>query len=88
MGEIYSLAKQRKWQEKKLQKLATILSNLNLLPISRQEIVVAYAEIDAYSQGKLEETPLPRGMHLNLALVTSDKDFDHLQTTFIQILKY
>jgi len=53
MGEIYSLAKQRKWQEKKQQRLATLLSNLNLLPISQQEIVAAYADIDAYSQGKL-----------------------------------
>ncbi len=105
MGEIYSLAKQRKWQEKKLQKLATLISHLNLLPIARQEIVVAYAEIDAYSQGKLEGTPLPTGMsarnmgkndvwiaatahHLNLTLVTSDKDFDHLQTVFIQLVSY
>ncbi|MGB0929876.1 MAG: hypothetical protein ACPGVB_03820 [Chitinophagales bacterium] len=62
MGEIYSLAKQRKWREKKLQKLATLINHLNLLPIARQEIVVVYAEIDAYSQGKLEGTPLPTGM--------------------------
>lgn len=62
MGEIYSLAKQRKWQEKKLTRLATLLSSLNLLPIARQEIVAAYAEIDAYSQGKLEAKPLQTGM--------------------------
>ena|GEM_PF-5103103 len=61
---------------------------------------VPYAEIDAYSQGKLKERPLgttPRNMGkndlwiaasasvLNLTLVTTDQDFDHLSPSFLEL---
>lgn len=60
IGEIYSLAIQLKWGN---QKLAALQNNLNLLvplQISKRTIINAYAKIDAYSQGKLPSSPLPK----------------------------
>ena len=62
VGEIYSLAFQRHWKSAKLQMLKEALETLTPLPIARQNIVAAYAEIDAFSQGKLLNKPLPKGM--------------------------
>lgn len=61
-----------------------------------------YAQIDAYSQGKLPEKPLPYGMSsrnmgkndiwiastaavTNSVLVTTDKDFQHLDGVFLDL---
>ncbi len=59
-----------------------------------------YAEIDAFSQGRLEEKPLTgssRNMGkndlwiaatasvLNATLITTDKDFQHLHTHFLEV---
>ena len=63
-----------------------------------------YAEIDAYSQGKLLSNPVPVGSSarnmgkndlwiaatasiLNITLLTSDKDFDHLNGVYLDVEK-
>jgi len=61
-GEILSIALQRNWGEKKMKVLQDTLNQLSSLPIAKRSIVEAYSKIDAYSQGKLKEKPLPSGM--------------------------
>ncbi len=104
VGEIESLAYQLNWSSLKWESLERILRSISLLGIY-EETIHAYARIDAYSQGKLRDTPLPAKMtarnmgkndlwlaataHIgNLNFVTNDSDFDHLDKTFIKLLKY
>ncbi len=101
-GEIRSLALQRGWGEKRNLDLENVLEKLLISPIKIQNIIDAYARIDAYSQGKLSEKPLPAGMTsrnmgkndlwiaatahaLQVTLITTDKDFDHLDGVFLKL---
>ncbi|MCB0846346.1 MAG: type II toxin-antitoxin system VapC family toxin [Bacteroidetes bacterium] len=62
VGEIFSIAKQRGWKTAKLNALNEILKDLRPLPIAQQSIIEAYADIDAYSQGKHSSFILPKNM--------------------------
>jgi tRNA(fMet)-specific endonuclease VapC len=61
-GELRSLAIQRKWGGTKLRDMEMSISKFLIYPIKVQSIIHAYAQIDAFSQGKLPEQPLPVGM--------------------------
>ncbi len=61
-GEIKSLAIQWNWGEAKLQRMNIVLSTFIILPIKIDSIIHAYAQIDAFSQGKLLDKPLPTGL--------------------------
>lgn len=61
-GEILSIAKQRHWGEGKIRRLEELLARIPSVDISNDSVIDAYAEIDAYSQGKLTTRPLPDGM--------------------------
>ncbi len=61
VGEIYSLATQLDWGINKLNSLQNVLMQLSHYPIN-DEIILLYAKIDTYSQGKLKTHPLPEGM--------------------------
>ena len=50
-GEIESLAIQFKWGDTRLQQLSTLINQFLIIPIDSDQIVEAYAEIDAFSQG-------------------------------------
>jgi tRNA(fMet)-specific endonuclease VapC len=60
-GEIYSLASQFGWGEKKRNALDELLRKLPFVDISPEQIVRKYAEIDSYSLGKNPLLPLPKG---------------------------
>ena len=60
-GEIESLAHQLNWGVAKRQKLSDVLNQTKILQINNK-IVSAYARIDAYSQNKLSNNPLPTGL--------------------------
>jgi tRNA(fMet)-specific endonuclease VapC len=62
VGELESFALQRKWGKKKIEELGLLLNQVVILDIHSQDIILRYAEIDAYSQGKLEDNALPKGM--------------------------
>ena len=70
--------------------------------IRNQAILKRYAQIDAYSQGKLKDNPLnlsARNMGkndlwiaacasvLDILLLTTDNDFNHLDKKFLKLLK-
>ncbi len=99
-AEILSIAKQRKWGIKKRTVLDNLMDELLVIPIDNDRLIQVYTEIDAYSQGNLEGKPLAtsaRNMgkndlwiaataHLtNAVLLTTDKDFAHLDTIYFKI---
>ena len=102
-GEIFSLARQSKWGQSKIDKLETLLSSFGEINIS-PAIVKKYTDIDVYSQGKEPSKPLPNGITARnmgkndiwiaataaisySTLVTTDKDFSHLKDIFINLLE-
>ena len=101
VGEIKSIAKRNYWGQKKLELLDKILSQLIIIDINAEDIIEKYAEIDAYSQGKLKNKPLPmtsRNMGkndlwiaatasvTNATLITTDKDFNHLDNIYLKLI--
>lgn len=61
-GEIFAIAKKNHWEPGKIEKLEHLLVKIPSVDISDLRVIDAYAEIDAYSQGKLASNPLPNGM--------------------------
>lgn len=61
-GEIHSLAIQFGWGKKKKRRLKQIMREFPAIDINTTEVISTYAEIDAYSQGKMPGSPLPQGM--------------------------
>lgn len=58
-GEMLSIAKQRGWGHVKALALHEMLNTIPTIDINNQRILDAYAEIDAYSQGKCTPSHLP-----------------------------
>lgn len=100
IGEIRSIAKQNNWGDKKLTKLENIVSDFLITDINVETIIERYAEIDAYSQGKLKGEKVDfssRNMGKNdlwiaatasifdLELITTDRDFEHLNPRFLKL---
>ncbi|MEN0049926.1 MAG: type II toxin-antitoxin system VapC family toxin [Bacteroidota bacterium] len=100
LGELDSLIKQLNYGEKKKSRINTIVEDLVKLDIHYKEIIEQYGDIDAYSQGKLKTEPSnfsSRNMGKNdlwiaatanvydLTLITTDKDFEHLRKTFLNL---
>jgi predicted nucleic acid-binding protein len=100
-GELDSLIMQHKWGRNKRFMLDTLFSITVIAPIKTEEIIKAYAEIDAYSQGKHPTLNLPTSARnmgkndvwiaatasaLELTLITTDKDFDHLNGVFLNVV--
>lgn len=102
VGEIKSLAHQNNWGVKKQNKLEFLLKRFLTASINVEEIIDMYAEIDAYSQGKFAAKKFDlsaRNMGkndlwiaatakvLNLTLITTDHDFNHLENEYLQLMK-
>ena len=100
LGEIRSIAEQNNWGENKINKLERIIENFLIADIKIETIIERYAQIDAYSQGKLDGEQVnftARNMGKNdlwiaatassfdLELITTDKDFDHLMPKFLKL---
>ena len=102
IGEIKAIAIKNRWGRKKLEKLDEVLENLIVADINTEQIINRYAEIDAFSQGKLEGRKLnlsARNMGKNdvwiaatasvlgATLLTADNDFNHLHDQFLTVAK-
>ncbi len=104
-GEILSFAIQQNWGSQKMQSIQTLLSKVVIIDINSgdMDLLKSYAEIDAYSKGKLPHNPLgssaikmgkndlwiaATAKVANAILLTTDGDFDHLHGKFIQVKKY
>ncbi len=102
VGELESIILQRNYGEKKISVLNKLFSNFSIIDINIQEVIAKYGEIDAFSQGKLKgksSSFSSRNMGKNdlwiaatssvydLGLITTDSDFDHLESDFIELEK-
>ena len=104
-AELLSLGIQNGWGSKKMKTLEKLLDKLLIIDISESDnlLLDAYAKIDAYSQGNLNDEPLgmsARNMGkndlwiaatayvANAQLITTDGDFDHLNGKWITVNKF
>ena len=102
VGELKALALKRNWGYKRQNQLLEAINQYIIHPIKMQAILDNYANMDAYSQSKLTNKPLPKGVTarnmgkndlwiaataytINAKLVTTDKDFDHFDKSFLKI---
>jgi tRNA(fMet)-specific endonuclease VapC len=100
-GELKSLSLQNNWGEPRKQQLQLLMDKFLIVDIRVEAIINRYAEIDAYSQGKLKGrllTGSARNMGkndlwiaatasvLDATLLTTDKDFDHLNNEFLKVI--
>jgi len=98
LGEIKALAKINGWGRRRVAKIEELCDELLITDIHSEDVIERYAEIDAFSQGKLEGRPLglsSRNMGkndlwiaatasvLNATLLTTDHDFEHLNNDFL-----
>jgi len=82
--------------------LEAIIGQIPSVDISDEKILIRYAEIDAFSQGRdlsrsLGSSSRNMGKNdlwiaatasvLNAHLVTTDQDFNHLDTTFLKLIR-
>lgn len=101
VGELKSLARRNGWGKKRIENMEKFLSLFVIVDIYAESILDMYAEIDAYSQNKIPEKPLPvsaRNMGKNdiwiaavttilgAKLITLDKDFDHLDGEYFSVI--
>ncbi len=104
-GEILSFGMQHNWGSQKLQSITSLLSRLIIIDINSGDpsLLRAYAEIDAFSKGKLSghllgtsEITMVKN-YLGIAATANfaiayflkiDSDFNHLHDKFIQVKKY
>lgn len=100
IGELYSLAKRNRWGANLLQKLQHLLANVQPIAVEGIDLMDAYSDIDAFSQGKHPSLRLGRSA-LNMGkndlwiaatatvfqatLLTTDQDFNHLNDQFFKI---
>jgi len=98
VGELKAFMKKNKWGNKKISQLERLVDKFMVADINVEEIIERYAEIDAFSQGKLENRKskfTARNMgkndlwiaatasYLDVELITTDKDFEHLNGEYL-----
>ena len=102
IGELEAFALKADWGS---QKVAFMHYMVDRYPIADIEpgIIPAYAQIDAFSQGKLQTVPLKSSarnmgkndiwiaataLYLDMELHTSDNDYDHLPALGLRLVKH
>lgn len=61
-AELLSITLKNNWGENKKKSLEKLLKKFLIVPIESNDLIQRYAEIDAYSRGKLINRPLPSGL--------------------------
>jgi tRNA(fMet)-specific endonuclease VapC len=102
IGELWSLSLRQNWGAKRNENIEKLKQLFIITDINIESIIRRYAEIDAYSQGTLTGKPLgisARNMGkndlwiaatasaLDLTLLTTDKDFEHLNGEFLDLVR-
>lgn len=100
-GELLALALKNNWGNRRINQLEQFLEQFFIIDIAAEDILQEYARIDAFSQGKLKNkliTFSSRNMGKNdiwiaatasvvdAILVTTDKDFNHLEGDFLNLI--
>jgi predicted nucleic acid-binding protein len=90
-GEIRSLAYQWSWGKQRQEQMRFLLAHLGKVPVGEEKVLESYAAIDSYSEsmgrsmGKNDIWIAAAAYKTGARLVTTDRDFDHLQPNFIEI---
>ena len=102
VGELKAIALKNKWGVLKVEKLEAFILKCIVADINLKDTINRYAEIDAFSQGRLDSkksnfTARNMGKNdlwiaatatvLNATLLTTDNDFNHLHNEFLQVAK-
>lgn len=99
-GEIEASILKAGLGEKRKARILALMGRLTEFGIHFEEVIQAYAQIDAFSQGKLptKKKFSARNMGKNdvwiaatastfdLTLVTTDKDFEHLKNKYLKLV--
>lgn len=100
LGELDAFVKKLGIGERKKKRIEYMFSKIARLGLNSKEVIERYGDIDAYSQGKLKENRgdfSSRNMGKNdiwiaatasvydLTLITTDKDFEHLEGEYITL---
>lgn len=100
-AELLALALKNNWGNRRINQLEQFLEQFFIIDIAAEDILQEYARIDAFSQGKLKAIPInfsSRNMGkndiwiaattsiVNATLVTTDKDFSHLENYFFDLI--
>lgn len=101
IGELHSLALQNNWGTARMSRLERFIKQFLIADINSETVIRKYAEIDAFSQNRLEHRLLgasARNMGKNdlwiaatasvlkANLVTTDKDFCHLDKIYFELI--
>ena len=100
-AEIYSLARQLNWGKEKINKLEIILNNFNVLYINKEVVkqyveIDVYSQgkhlvhslpenTSARNMGKNDIWIAATAILAKAELLTTDKDFDHLDKVFLKL---
>ncbi len=100
IAELRSLGLQNDWGLRRLEKIELLRKDFVITDINVEEIIWRYAEIDAFSQGKLKGKSLGKSArnmgkndlwiaatasYFGLELITTDHDFDHLSEKYLTL---
>ena len=100
IGEIGVLARKNGWGDKRLKIVEKLYDKLVIVDINSQDIIDAYIDVDSFSQGKHSRKEFKhssRNMGKNdvwiaattivtgSELISSDKDFEHLDGAFFKV---
>ena len=101
LGELESISLRNNWGQRRVKNLQMFLQDFLIADINSRDIIKRYGEIDAFSQGRLKDKPLgdsSRNMGkndlwiaattsiTNSKLITSDKDFKHLNGKYLDLI--
>ncbi len=100
VGEIGVLARRNRWGSKRLKIVEKLYDRLVIVDINAQDIIEAYIDVDSYSEGK-HPTKIYKNSSRNMGkndvwiaattivtnaeLITSDRDFEHLDGEFFTV---
>jgi tRNA(fMet)-specific endonuclease VapC len=102
IGELRAFALRNRWGERKKQQMEELIDEFFVVEIHNDAIHNRYAEIDTFSQGKLDGRPLSMSARnmgkndlwiaatasvFNATLLSTDNDFDHLHKAFLNVPK-
>lgn len=100
IGEVKAFARKNQWGETKINRMLKLLDNFLVADINVENVIERYADLDAFSQGQLANVKSnfsARNMGKNdlwiaatasiydFILITTDKDFDHLDTHYLNL---
>lgn len=102
VGELEALALKSDWGIQKVNLMKHLFTTSPIADITLS-ITRLYAQVDAFSQGKLRDQPLgtsarnmgkndiwiaATALYLDMELHTTDNDFDHLSTLNLRLVKH